>query len=755
MHAARRAPRPGPRPAIAGALAIGVMLALCACDGVRDSPNATGAESRNVLYAAFDDRNPKYLDPTASYGADETPYVYLSYEPPYRFDYLKRPYVLAPRSAVKVVAPRYVGADGHDLPADAAPERIAESVYDIPIRHGILYAPHPAFARDASGNYLYHHLRTEEVAGKHRPRDFAEQGTRELVAADFVYAIRRLATTRIQSQALAVMEDYIIGMKQYAVLIAAVDQQLRAGLRPDADDLPFLDFRRYDDLPGAVALDDHTLRIRIKGKYPQFSYWLQMTFLSPVPWEADAFYAQPGMARNNLTLNFFPVGTGPFQVTDYVENRQITLDRNPNFHGEPYPCEGAPGDREAGLLVDCGKTMPFVDRIVARLEKEITPLETKFLQGFYDIDDIWRVDRAVKFAVDAKNSEDVARLYRERGIRLPQTPDVSDWYIGFNWWDPVVGKGDTPEQQVRNRKLRQAISIAINWEEFVQVFENRKAGVAAMGPLPPGIFGYREGLDGINRTVYDVVDGKPVRKSLEVARALMAEAGYPGGISSRTGRPLVLNYDYQRTLTPELKSEVDWVAKQFAKVGVQLEIRATDYNRFQDKMNNGTEQVFWWGWKADYPDAENFLFLLYGPGSRAATHGNGQNDSNYVNPEYDRLYERFRYLEDGPEKQALIDQMVRILHEDAPWSWGFFPLAYNGYHDWVFNGKPAPMVMDKLEYLRLDPQLRAAEVARWNRPVWWPLLLLAGAVALAVVPAVIAWRRRERMTAARTLAAGT
>ena len=52
--------------------------------------------------------------------------------------------------------------------------------------------------------------------------------------------------------------------------------------------------------------------------------------------------------------------------------------------------------------------------------------------------------------------------------------------------------------------------------------------------------------------------------------------------------------------TPEIKSELDWMVKQFAKLGIQLEIRATDYNQFQDKMRKGTQQVFFWGWLADY-----------------------------------------------------------------------------------------------------------------------------------------------------------
>ncbi|GMV60249.1 peptide ABC transporter substrate-binding protein [Betaproteobacteria bacterium PRO7] len=733
-------------------LAAAAALALAACSGVTNSPHPSGAERTNTLFAAFTERSPRYLDPTASYSNDETPFTFHVYEPLFRFHYLKRPYELAPRTAEAVPKPRYLDRNGRELPADAPGEAIAESVYDIRIKKGILFAPHPAFAKDAAGSYVYHRLTRKDTADKYKVTDFALTGTRELTAHDYVYAIRRLATTRIKSPSFSLMSEYIIGLKEYGERIEKIDKELRAGLAPTDRDLPFLDFRQYD-FPGAQALDDHTLRIRIKGKYPQFRYWLVMPFFAPVPWEADAFYAQPGMAEKNLTLNTWPVGTGPFMMTVYEENRRHVLERNPNFRGEPYPCEGEAEDKAAGLLADCGKPMPFIDRIVYTIEKEKIPLKAKFLQGFYDVPETYRFEYGIEYGIDVRDSPEIARMFEERKIKLPKTIDISNWYLGFNWLDPVVGKGKTPDQQQRNRKLRQALSIAIDWEEYVKIFETKASGVPAMNPVPPGVFGWRGGPEGINRVVYDVVDGKPVRKSLEVAKKLLAEAGYPDGRDAVTGKPLVLNYDYQRVLTPEFKSEVDWMVKQFAKLGVQLEVRATDYNRFQDKADKGSLQIFFWGWLADYPDAENFLFLLYGPNSKALTGGNGENVANYQNDEYDRLFEKLKMLDDGPEKQATIDRMVRILQEDAPWSFGYNPYAAGAYHQWLSNTKPTNLVKDLLLYYRLDPALRAQKIAEWNKPIVWPVVAIALVLIAAIVPAFAAWRRRERETAARTLAA--
>jgi ABC-type transport system substrate-binding protein len=412
-------------------------------------------------------------------------------------------------------------------------------------------------------------------------------------------------------------------------------------------------------------------------------------------------------------------------------------------------------DKESGLLADCGKAMPFIDRIVFSIEKEKIPHKAKFLQGYYDNPEPQRFDWLLDMDYDVKNSEEVAKLFSDRGIQMPRTLEISNWYVGFNWLDPVVGKGDTPDQQLRNRKLRQALSIAIDWEEFVRVFESKAAGEPAMSPVPPGVFGFRQ--EAINRTVYDVVDGKPhsapKRKSIEHAKKLLAEAGYPDGRDAKTGKPLVLNYDYQRALTPELKAEVEWMVRQFAKIGVQLEIRATDFNRFQEKAEKGSLQIFWWGWFADYPDAENFLFLLYGPNAKALTGGNGENAANYSNPEFDKLFDEMKYLDDGPRKQQVIDRMVAIVQEDAPWAFGYNPYAGSVNHQWVGNVKPGPLVNDRLMYMKVDPALRSARIAEWNRPIWWPIALIVLALVAAVVPAFRAWKRRERETAARTLAA--
>ncbi len=93
------------------------------------------------------------------------------------------------------------------------------------------------------------------------------------------------------------------------------------------------------------------------------------------------------------------------------------------------------------------------------------------------------------------------------------------------------------------------------------LFEDNRAR-PNVGPVVPGLFG----SDAVkfNPQVYDVVDGKPRRKSIDEARRLLAEAGYPDGRERGTGKPLVINYDTQG-VGPGYKARNDWTNKQFAK----------------------------------------------------------------------------------------------------------------------------------------------------------------------------------------------
>ena len=690
---------------------LSLFLILAACGGGSwDNPYPSSDEGRSIYYSAFSER-PKHLDPASAYSENE--YIFLAqiYQPPLQYHFLKRPYTLIPQAASEMPKVTYLDKNNRPLRSDAPASKVAFSVYEIHLRPNLRYQPHPAFARDARGSLEYHALTHDDLRKIHSLNDFPHSGTREVLAADYAYQIKRLAHPAIHSPISGLMMDYIVGLRGYAATLQQAKKK-----HPDA----LLDLREYP-LEGVQVVDERTYRIKIYGKYPQFSYWLAMTFFAPMPVEAEHFYAQAGMSERNLVLDWWPVGSGPYYLSENNPNQRMVLTRNPNFVGETYPMEGEPKDAGAGLLSDAGRPLPLIDRVVFSLEKETIPYWNKFLQGYYDAAGISSdsFDQAVQVSVGGETN--VTDEMKAQGIQLSTSVATSTSYIGFNWLDPVVGGSSE-----RATKLRRAISIAVDFEEFISIFANGR-GISAQSPIPPGIFGYREGEAGINRYVYDWVSGAPRRKSINDARRLLSEAGYPNGLDEKTKQPLVIYLDTTATGVGS-KSRLDWLRKQLDKINVQLVARSTDYNRFQDKIRKGDTQMFYFGWNADYPDPENFLFLLHGAQGKVAK--GGENASNYNNPEYDRLFDRMRNIENGPERQKIIDEMLEILRRDSPWIWGQHPKDYVLHHTWLHNSKPNKMANNSLKYLRIDAAQRNELRSRWNEPKLWPLGLCAAVFVL-------------------------
>jgi len=685
-----------------------------------NSPYPAEKIQKSVLFSSFS-APPKHLDPVVSYSSNEWGIISQIYEPPLQYAYLKRPYQLEPLTLTKMPEVVYLDADGQSVSAESP--NLAFSEYHFELRSDIRYQPHPAFVYAEISPALQQQL--SDIAS---PMDFPQLGSRTLVAADYAYAIKRMAVRQNHSPILDTMMQYIVGLKAYSKQVTALAKQQK-----DA----WLDLRPYE-IEGVQVQDDRHFSIRIKGRYPQFLYWLSMNFFAPIPWEADRFYHAEFLQSKNITLDTFPVGTGPYYLAENNPNLRMRLVKNPNFHFEAYPSEssGVPKKLLQPLLQDAGKPLPFIEEVVFSLEKESVPLWNKFLQGYYDASGVSSdsFDQAIQVQ---GNGMQLTPTMQQKGIQFVSAVQTSIMYLAFNMMDPVVGGLEEAKQ-----KLRQAISIALNYEEYISIFLNGR-GQAAQGPIPPGIFGFQAGKAGYNPYVYDWQNGQAVRKPLAVAKQLLAEAGYPNGISVQTGEPLKLYYDAIGT-GADAKAQLNWMMKQFKKLGIELVIRATDYNRFQDKVRQGKVQLFSWGWNADYPDPENFLFLLYGDNGVVKTQGSGINSANYDNPEFNRLFQQMQTMPNSPQRLKIIHQMMRIVQKDAPWVWGFYPKSLTLYHHWYHNIYPNLMANNSLKYRRIEGESRWQAIQQWNTPIIWPFVLLLLATVLLLWGAWRLYQQRQQ-----------
>jgi ABC-type transport system substrate-binding protein len=658
--------------------AAGLVLAGCTNNPYPESDDALA-----VFYSIFDEP-PKTLDPQVAYSVNDHAVIGNIYDTLLEYHYLKRPYTLIPGLLEEIPTPR--------------PQPAGRVAYTLRLRPELLFHADPAFGAFAEGST-----------------------TRAVVAADVAFAFQRIGDPAVGSPVLETLVK-ISGLREFGEALAKRREQDAAFAAKRID----LQYREIGGIAGVRVLSLRELELILDEPYPQIRFWLAMNFTSPVPWEAVAYYdGEEG--RDSFSEH--PVGSGPFRLSHYEKRARITLEREPSWYGAShpdapgafYPTEGELGDAENGFLdaARVGKRLPFLDRIELRREKEDIPAFTKFLQGYYDVSGIPQesFDRMVH---EGALSPEMAAL--DMKLAKAVGPDV--YYLGFNMDDAVVG---TPAGE-RGRKLRQAMSLVSDAVEFQRLFTNGR-GIPAQSPIPPGIFGF----DPAYRNPFRKVDA-------ERAAALLREAGYPDGLDAATGKPLHLTFDAGATDTRSLLTIQFWV-DAWRRLGLDVEIAATSYNQFQDKVRRGAFQIFQWGWVADYPDPENFLFLLWS--GMARSKNGGPNTSNFQDPAFDALFERMKARDDDPERLRLIQQMRGLLEQERPWIELFHREGFALYHGWVAPPKPVGMAFAVDKYRKVDPVLRAERRAVWNRPIRWPAYALLGALALVLIPGILTWRRER------------
>jgi ABC-type transport system substrate-binding protein len=239
--------------------------------------------------------------------------------------------------------------------------------------------------------------------------------------------------------------------------------------------------------------------------------------------------------------------------------------------------------------------------------------------------------------------------------------------------DPLMGK---------NKYLRQAMSLALNSGPMIELFYNGRA-IAAQGPVPPGLAGYDPNFK------------NPYREfNLEKAKELLKKAGFPEGKG-------LAPIEYATTSSSTSRQMNEYLQKQLAALGITLKIDTYSWPEFSAAVKNRKAQMWGMAWSADYPDAENFLQLFYGKNVSP-----GPNDSNYQNPEFDKLYEQAMATQDVKQRTAIYKQMVKLVVEDCPWVFGVHRIDFGLIQPWLKNFKLHDLDHTRAKYYRVDPSLK-------------------------------------------------
>lgn len=473
---------------------------------------------------------------------------------------------------------------------------------------------------------------------------------RKLTAHDVVYNFKRLADPHVQNVNWWIMQNHIVGL-----------DELRAKVSKQKDSKALY----ATDIEGLSALDELTLVVKLKSPFKQFLYVLAMAGSMIVAPEAAETYG--------AELINHPVGTGPFRLKNWVRNQKLEFVKNPTYWGSTYPTMGETQDTQEGLLTSAGKTLPLIDALTIWIYVEDQTAWLNLLNKNLDIGGIPK-DVYTK-VVDTKgvlNPE-----YSQRGLLLSKSSGLDLVFFAFNMEDPILGK---------NKFLRKAISQAISRKDKFEIFYNNRA-IEAHGPLPPGIFGYNEKLT--NPASYNFEEAK---SNFAKAKALYKEQ------TGKNELPPLLQDIYSGSHARQFAEAIDLDLK---KIGFTTDVRVGTWPQFTEIMAKKKGQFYAYAWNADYPDPENFLQLLYSKNASP-----GSNNANFNHPQYDALYEEMKNMEDGPQRQDVIDKMVAIIHEETPWVLFNHRIGFGLRYPWVKNYKRNEVSPGAYKYIDIDLSLK-------------------------------------------------
>ncbi len=476
---------------------------------------------------------------------------------------------------------------------------------------------------------------------------------REALPRDFIYSLKRVCDSRTATTGWWLFEGRIKGLDEY--------RKMTAALSPD-DTVDY-----FKSLEGLYVNDSGRIIIELKKPCPYFKYILTMAYTSVVPYEAVNYYKEEFL--NN------PVGTGPFILEEWWRGQKIFFRKNPSYSHGFYPSEGESEDREAGLLEDAGKAVPFLDGLELSVFRESQPMWLNFLKGNLDAAGIPK-DNYNDVVTPGKS---LRGKYAAKGITLRKGESLDLTYIIFNFNDPVLGS--SPE-------LRKAVSLAYDTEKMIDLFYNGRA-IQAHSPIPPGIFGYEEDF----RNPWQ-------RHDIEAAGKMLEKAGYPGG----EGLP---EFEYLTSASTTARQMAEFFAAAMEEIGIKIKIIGLTFPEMITRFKENKFQIAGAAWGADYPDPENFLQLLYGPNASP-----GENSACYKNPEYDSLFRLISVVPDGPERLRSIKRMKEILITDCPWVFNTHRLSEALQYKWVKNSKPHAVSGGNYKYIRIDTLMRKKMLER-------------------------------------------
>ncbi len=413
---------------------------------------------------------------------------------------------------------------------------------------------------------------------------------REVKSTDFKYCFERVCDPRTKTRGSWVFRDRIKGALEYLNSIKENKFNIK-------------------EITGIVCPDDTTLVITLKQSFAPFLSILTMPYGFVYPPEAVEYY------KENFGYN--PVGTGPFRFVKWEVDKELILEKNQEYWKKNK----------------AGYPLVYLDGIKVTFTKSTETAFLDFREGRLDYYDPTP-------EVLSQITDENGKLRPEYDFELVKQPWLNTVYLAMQLDKSMPGGAGNPLSD--NKKLRQAISYAIDREKMIRYVLKFRGVPGENGPIPKGMPGYSEEVAGYK---YDK------QKAIQ----LLAEAGYPGG------RGLTLKMTISNDDTQKLIGET--VQAQLRDIGIEVQLDFMQASTLRSSQVGG-ELAFWRAnWGADYFDPENFMALLYSKNKTP----NGPNYTHYSNPEVDRLYDEAMKETDFDKRKKMYNDAERIVLDDSPW----------------------------------------------------------------------------------------
>ncbi|MFV0322457.1 MAG: ABC transporter substrate-binding protein [Alphaproteobacteria bacterium] len=297
-------------------------------------------------------------------------------------------------------------------------------------------------------------------------------------------------------------------------------------------------------------------------------------------------------------LNTDPIGTGPWVFAGYQQDSTIRYTAKPDHYN--------------------GK--PNIDRMIFSINTDPSTRWAKVQKGECHV-------------MPYPNPADLEAMANSDVVDLMQSQGLNVGYLAFQ----------TQKEPFTDVKVRKALNMAINKAPIIDaVFQG--AGVAAKNPIPPTMWSYN---DAVKDYDYDV----------EGAKALLAEAGYADGFKTD-----IWAMPVQRPYNPNARRMAELIQADWAKVGVDAEIKTYEWGEYLDRSKKGEQQTVLLGWTGDNGDPDNFLNVLLGCDAVGSA-----NRAQWCNEEFNTLIQKARLVTNQDERAKLYEEAQLIFKDQAPW----------------------------------------------------------------------------------------